>query len=154
MLHLIPRPLARTLLRLAYAVRHRWRMLRKTHLAGVSIIIRDANGQVLLVRHAYGPAVWMLPGGGLSRGEDPAGAARREAREELAIELLDLQECGTMEETISGCPHTSYIFSARAGSEPRQDGREVVDWAFFAPAHIPTDLGRLTRKHLALVPGF
>ena len=29
------------------------------------------RGEVLLVRHTYGPERWELPGGGVHRGEDP-----------------------------------------------------------------------------------
>lgn len=86
MLHLIPRPLHRVALHLAYHLRHHARLILKPQLRGVSVIVADSEGRVLLVRHSYGPEGWSLPGGGCARGEDAEAAARRELREELGIE--------------------------------------------------------------------
>ncbi|MER7797134.1 NUDIX domain-containing protein [Microbacterium sp. NPDC096154] len=51
-------------------------------------VIVDDEQRVLLTRWIEGrvPA-WSLPGGGLEPGEDPADAARREAREETGYEV-------------------------------------------------------------------
>lgn len=53
------------------------------------LLLLDPQERILLVRHrpGEGRAVWTAPGGGLAPGEDHAAAARREAREELGIEL-------------------------------------------------------------------
>jgi 8-oxo-dGTP pyrophosphatase MutT (NUDIX family) len=84
---LLPAPLHRALLPLAHRLRHAWRRWRKVPIAGVSVVITNLTGDVLLLKHSYGPDVWSLPGGGLGRGEDPLAAARREVREELGITL-------------------------------------------------------------------
>ena len=44
-------------------------------IAGVSVIVTNLSGDVLLLKHSYGPDVWGLPGGGLGKGEDPQAAA-------------------------------------------------------------------------------
>ena len=58
--------------------------------ATVLLTYRD---QILMVRRAVEPqrGLWSLPGGYVDFGEDPLDAARRESREEVAIELGDLQ---------------------------------------------------------------
>ena len=97
MLHLIattveralPAPLHRALLPIAHKVRHRWRIWRGVPIAGVSVAITNPKGELLLLRHSYGPKVWALPGGGLKPGEDPAECAKREVAEELGLELDD-----------------------------------------------------------------
>lgn len=54
-----------------------------------SVLVFDARGRVVLVRHADGD-VWTTPGGMIEPGETPADAAVREAWEEtgLAVELM------------------------------------------------------------------
>jgi 8-oxo-dGTP pyrophosphatase MutT (NUDIX family) len=51
---------------------------------GVSALVMDEAGRVLLVRHSYNPG-WRLPGGGVGRGEPPADAVLRELSEEVGL---------------------------------------------------------------------
>lgn len=53
--------------------------------AGV-IVLRD-DRLALIERHHRGWRYWVLPGGGVEAGESVAGAALREAREELGVEV-------------------------------------------------------------------
>lgn len=148
MLRLIPAPLHRQLYRIAYRLRGHWRWLTGWPSHGVSIIGRDGNGRILLVRHAYGSGRWALPGGGLRRGEDPAACARREIREELGCELADVTLVEMVEREIQGAPNTSHIFSALVEGEPRPDGRELVAAEWFAPDALPHDMVLLSRRQL------
>ncbi|MGB3806501.1 MAG: NUDIX domain-containing protein [Erythrobacter sp.] len=152
MLHLIERLLPawlhRALLPLAHRIRHRWRGWRGSPLEGVSVIITDDQDRLLLLRHSYGPKVWALPGGGLDRGEDPVEAARREMREELQIELDQVQSLGTLEESLSGARHTAHLFSARASSPPVPDMREIVEARFFALEAMPSPRGTVTDRRI------
>jgi len=50
--------------------------------AACALIVRD--GKVLLVRHSYVKG-WLLPGGGVSRGEPAQDALLREMREEIGL---------------------------------------------------------------------
>jgi ADP-ribose pyrophosphatase YjhB (NUDIX family) len=129
-------------------VRHAWRRWRKAPIVGVSVIITNLSGDVLLLKHSYGPEVWGLPGGGLARGEDPIEAARREVREELGLELPRIEPVGTLEEVLSGSPHTAHLFAATCGLQPRPDGREVVVARFFPSHSLPEPLGKATRARI------
>jgi ADP-ribose pyrophosphatase YjhB (NUDIX family) len=148
MLRLIPPAMHRAALRLAHRLRHHFRRVTRLPLAGVSVIACDATGRVLLVRHSYGPDLWMLPGGGLKRGEAPAAAAAREVREELRCDLTQIEPIATLEETISGAPHTAHVFAARVRGTLRPDRREVVDARFFALDDLPGDLSALSRQRI------
>ncbi|MCR9180686.1 MAG: NUDIX domain-containing protein [Erythrobacteraceae bacterium] len=130
-------------------MRHSWRRWRKVPIAGVSVIMTNLGGDVLLLRHSYGPDVWGLPGGGINRGEEPEAAARREVREELGIELTRLEPIGTLEEVLSGSPHTAHLFAAICNQHPRPDGREVVEARFFPSHSLPEPLGSTTRARIA-----
>lgn len=147
---LLPAPVHRALLPLAHRVRHRWRLWRKAPIAGVSVIITDGAGAILLLRHSYGPAAWTLPGGGMGAREDAAAAAAREVREELGLVLDQLEPVAVIAEIISGSPHTAHIFAATTAAAPRPDGREILAARFFALDNLPPDLGRTTAARLAI----
>ncbi len=149
MLYLIPAPLHRLGLRIAYALRKRLRRITRPDLAGVAVMLEDGEGRVLLVRHSYGPQGWSLPGGGLGKGEDPAEAARREMREELDCELEALECVLVAQEMLSGAPHTAHVFTALPLSEPRADKREIDAVRWFARDELAqADLTRVTRRRL------
>lgn len=150
MWRLVPAPLHRALMPLAHLVRHYWRRWRGTPIAGVSVIVTNLAGDVLLLRHSYGPAVWSLPGGGLARGEDPLEAARREVREELGVELARIEPVGTLDEVLSGSPHTAHIFTGVCDRQPKPDLREVTEARFFPSHSLPEPLGTTTRARIAV----
>ena len=145
----LPAPLHRLALPLAHAVRYYWRRWRKAPIAGVSVVVTNLSGDVLLLKHSYGPDVWSLPGGGLGRGEDPLEAARREVREELGVELGRIEPVATLEEVLSGSPHTAHVFAAVCDQRPQPDGREVTVARFFPSHSLPEPLARTTRERIA-----
>lgn len=144
----LPAPLHRLALPLAHFVRHYWRRWRGTPLVGVSVIITNLGGDVLLLKHTYGPKVWGLPGGGLRPDEDPEAAARREVQEELGITLTRIEPIGTLEEVLSGSPHTAHLFAATCDQHPRPDRREIFEARFFPSHSLPEPLGRITRARI------
>lgn len=148
MFHLIPQSLHRALLPLAHRLRHRWRVWRKVPLTGCNVVICNLDGDVLLLRHSYGPRVWALPGGGVGRGEAPEDAVRREIREELDIALGRLTPVSVFSETMSGSPHTTHLFAATTDVQPRIDGREVIEARFFPRHSLPEPQGERTRARL------
>ncbi|ANY21283.1 RNA pyrophosphohydrolase [Tsuneonella dongtanensis] len=148
MLHLIPRPLHRMALRWAHALRHRWRRFVRVRLAGVSVIVTDLEGRLLLVRHSYGPGGWALPGGGMGRGEDALDAARREVLEEVGCLLESVRTLESIEEVISGSPHTAWLVTGVTQDHPRPDKREVIEARFFPMHSLPEPLTPLTRKRV------
>jgi 8-oxo-dGTP diphosphatase len=54
---------------------------------GAHVLVRDADGRILVVRTTYLGPGWMLPGGRVERDEAPHVAAAREAREETGLEI-------------------------------------------------------------------
>ena len=58
---------------------------------GAAVVVRDAEGRVLLVRRSsgqFGAGKWCFPCGFVEWGEDVRDAARREALEEAGIEVV------------------------------------------------------------------
>lgn len=65
-----------------------------TGFLGAAALVWNRWGQVLLVRPVARPGrpgTWMTPGGAALEGESPEETVRREAREEVGLELEDLQ---------------------------------------------------------------
>ena len=116
-----------------------WWFVRRPHTRGVKCIVRDADRRVLFVRHTYGRnrRAWELPGGGLRRGEQPEPAVRREMREELGIELLDLREVGRVEVTGSHKHTLLHCFEAGTGGAALRLAEAEIAEARWAPAGDP-----------------
>ena len=144
----MPDRIRRTLLRIAHRLRDHWRRWRKTPLAGVSMIARDLEGRILLVRHSYGPNAWYFPGGGIRKGEAPEEAAGRELKEETGCECDGVFLVGQFEEEISGSPHTAYVVTCVTHDVPRPDRREVVEARFFPTHSLPEPLSPHTAARL------
>ncbi|WP_341712870.1 NUDIX domain-containing protein [Erythrobacter sp.] len=150
MLRLIPPPLHRLALNCGHRLRHYWRKASGITGEGVSIIARDFDGQILLVRHSYGLQGWYFPGGGMRRKEMPEEAARRELLEETGCPVEGLRLVGVLEEELSGAPHTAHIFEGIVNDMPRPDGREVIEARFFPTHSLPEPLSPRTKARLKL----
>lgn len=140
MLRLIPAPAHRAALRLAHRLRLVWWRVRRPSLNGCRVLAFDAQDRVLLVRHAYGSRRWMLPGGGLGRGEEPLAAALRELAEEVGCGLAGARLLEVLEEPLSGATNRVHVITGRIAGTPRPDGREIIELACFGAAALPTDL--------------
>jgi ADP-ribose pyrophosphatase YjhB (NUDIX family) len=101
----------------------------------VSIAVQDAQGRVLLVRHAEGND-WTTPGGMVEPYETPADAAVREMWEEtgLAVELTRILGVlgGPLQSTTyrngDRLAWVSTVFGARiVGGTPAPDGHETLE---------------------------
>lgn len=140
MLRLIPAPLHRLALRCAHRARLAWWRLRKPRLDGCRVLAFDHRDRLLLVRHAYGSGRWMLPGGGLGRGEDALAGAVRELREEAGCGLAGPRLLEVIEEPLSGATNRVHLVAGRITGAPRADGREIAELACFAGDALPEDL--------------
>lgn len=145
-----PAPLHRATLRVAYGLRHRWRLLARQRIDGVSVIAHGSCGGILLVRHSYGPAVWALPGGGMSPNEHPLAAAAREIREELGCALENPRLVARLDEEVSGSHHVGHLVAARLDGRPRPDRREVLEARFFLLEELPGDIGEMALRRITI----
>lgn len=149
MLRLIPKPLHRVLLVQAHQVRLVWWRIRKPLLLGCRVLAFDGEGRILLVRHSYGSGRWLLPGGGIARGEAPLEAALRELAEETACALEDPREIAVIEEPLAGTMNRVHVITGRARGVPQGDGREIVAAQFFALDALPPNLAQQLQRNLA-----
>lgn len=149
MLYLIPRPLHRLALRTGHAARLVWWRWRKPVLDGCRVLAFDPQGRILLVRHTYGSGRWMLPGGGLARGEDPLAAAWRECLEETSCALAEPRLLAVISEPLVGATNRVHLVNGRIAGEPLADGREIAEAALFAMDALPSPLSIQLQRELA-----
>ena len=98
----------------------------------------NAEGKVLLGRRDIEPrrGFWVFPGGYMDVGETAEEAARRETREEVCLEVDDLQLVGVFTRIEPGV--VVIVYAARALGEG-EAGHETAEIAWFAPEEIPWD---------------
>ena len=121
-----------------------WWHLGRPHTQGVKLVVRDGDARVLFVRHTYGDRQsWELPGGGMRPREAALAAARREAHEELGVELADWRDVGSTEISGMGKTTTLHCFEASAaGLTLTPDLGELEELRWASPSSPPTPLGR------------
>ena len=148
-LDFLPASLHRAGLRLAHCVRKIWWRWRRPEVLGCGIMLFDARGHVLLVRHSYGRDHWALPGGAIGRREDPAEAARRELREEVGCDAHDLAHFGSATRNLHGASNRVEMFAGSVKGHPAADCRDIVEVRFFALDALPEPLAVATALWLA-----
>lgn len=123
------------------------RLLRPTELGVRAVVTRGER--ILMVRHRSGATPWSLPGGGVGRGEDLAGAALREIREEGGCDARVEHLLGVYYQSADGFNNHVGVFVCAATGEARPPVAdiEIVDARFFLPHDVPanSDPGSLRR---------
>lgn len=148
----LPPPLHRALLRIGQPVRLRlWGLLRR-EVRGCNVLAFDPMGRLLLVRHSYHETQrWLMPGGGLARGEEPAATGTREVAEEAGCTLESAQWIGTdLRVMPGGWRNRVEIVTGEVRGTPKADGREIAEAAFFALDELPPTTGEVVHTALGI----
>lgn len=102
-------------------------------------VITDASGRVLLLKHRFRPGTgWGMPGGFIEAGEQPDEALRRELREEVGLELEELQLFTTR--AFKSPRQVEIVFTARAVGDTDQLSFEIQKAVWFSPNDLPAEL--------------
>ena len=129
----------------ALGLRRVWWRWRRPVTRGARVVLVDDVGRLCLVRHSYGQG-WYLPGGALRRREEPEEGARREAREELGLDVDLTGPVGTYSSTAEGKRDTIWVFSARTRGAPRPASPEIAECSWFSPNALPEGTSPATRR--------
>jgi len=140
----------RPLIDLAHRLRRRTMALLRWRTRGVKVMAFDPDDRLLLVRHRYGRTdLWMLPGGGIGRGETPAAAAVRELAEETGCTLADVAPIGCYEAQAEGRRDTVFLFRGTTRDMPVADAVELAEARFFALDALPDGVSPATMRRIA-----
>jgi len=129
-----------------------YRQLRGMTLGTRTLVLKDAGAQVMLVRHGYA-AGWMLPGGGVERGEALAEAAVRELREEAGIVAEEepmLHGVFLNDRQFRG-DHVACFVLRKFSEAPFNPGFEIAEARFFPAESLPEGTSAGTRRRIAEV---
>ncbi|MEV5271145.1 NUDIX hydrolase [Streptomyces werraensis] len=128
-----------------------WRLLRPLHsrivwllhakfVVGVTGVVRDDEGRVLLLKHRMWPPgrQWGLPSGFARKGEDFRATVVREVKEETGLDV----EAGRLVMLDSGLrTRMEVAFEARLlGGELRLDPFEILEARWCEPDALPEDV--------------
>lgn len=149
----VPRAVGRPAYRVAYLLLVGFSRIVRPHTRGVKCLA-VRGGDVLLVRHSYGPALWDLPGGFCRRGERFEAAARREVDEELGLAARGFADIGELRRRHHGRHETLRAFRVEV-ERPEVGIRsvEVAEARWFGRDELPVELAPIVRSVIALDAG-
>lgn len=137
-------------IQLFHRCRHLVLRLLRLRTRGVKIMSFNPAGELLLIRNTYGSRhLFMLPGGGVERGETPAEAALRELEEETGVKAERLEARGIYVSGAEGKRDTIHLFTALASQVPIPCGVEVEEARFFPLDALPENVSPATLRRIA-----
>jgi ADP-ribose pyrophosphatase YjhB (NUDIX family) len=104
-------------------------------------IIIEIEGQIILIKRKNPPYGWAIPGGYIDYGESAEDAARREAKEETGLDIMNLKQFHTYSSPGRDPRHhtISVVFVAQARGEPKAHD-DAADIRMFTKETLPENL--------------
>ncbi len=105
----------------------------------------DDAGRILLLEHVFRPdSGWGIPGGFLANREQPEDGLRRELREEIDIEIEDVEFL--LARTLPRPKQVEIYFRARVIGDPKPSSFEIKRAEWFAIDELPAELSNDQRS--------
>jgi 8-oxo-dGTP diphosphatase len=128
--------------------RVRYRLTRigqKRFTVTTAAFIFDEDKRVLLLEHVFRPdSGWGVPGGFLSKGENPEEGLRREMREEIGVELTDVNLL--FARGLGKLRQIEIYYRAKVIGIPQPRSFEIKRAQWFALDELPPELSKDQRR--------
>lgn len=118
-------------------------MDQKPQVGTATIITRDHKVLLMKRKGSHSPGTWSTPGGHLDFGETLEGCAAREAKEEVGLDVFDVQFRAVTNDVFkeSGKHYITVWMEAQANGEPYiASEREAEEIGWFAWDELPQPL--------------
>ena len=127
-----------------------FRMTQPRNTAGVTGVLLDDEGRVLLVEHVFHAELpWGLPGGWLGRNEEPAIAIAREFREETGLDVEVVRPLMVVQgRRWNTHLDIAYLLQMTGPLQPLELSFELIGFGWFALDELPP-VSRFNREVLA-----
>jgi ADP-ribose pyrophosphatase YjhB (NUDIX family) len=119
---------------------------------GVAGAVMDDEARVLLIRQTYMRG-WRLPGGGISHGEAPELALRRELHEEVGLTGGTVRLFGLYSRKVWWLTHLTALYVIEGGKVEFRPNLEVSAVCWAAPSAPPPDTAAAAARRLAELAG-
>ncbi|MFH1129350.1 MAG: NUDIX hydrolase [Patescibacteria group bacterium] len=114
--------------------------------SGVKCVIEN-NGKILIIRNVYGKRMWTFPGGTINKNETPENAVKREVREEVGLEIVNIRFLGDFVSEVEYKKDKIYCFSAKSSQlELKTRKSEILEADWFLPSELPQPFGPVAQK--------
>jgi len=114
----------------------------------VAAMLFDDNRRILLLEHVFrADRGWGVPGGFISKGEQPEQALRRELREEVSIEIDDVKLL--FARSLGKLKQVEIYYCARVIGEPKPSSFEIEQARWFPVDDLPPELSEDQRNLVA-----
>lgn len=114
--------------------------------SGVKCVIEN-NGKILTIRNVYGKRRWTFPGGTINKNETPENAVRREIKEEVRLDIVDIRFLGDFLSEVEYKKDRIYCFSAKSSqAELNIRKSEILEANWFLPNELPQPFGPVAQK--------
>jgi len=143
----MPIPFGKTIYKLAKVF---WYIFRpKSYGAKGALLYKN---KILLVRQAYTPHLWSLPGGRIKKGETVDAGFRREVKEEVDIDVRNIEKIESRIFTHEYKKDHVTFFKALIDQDNFNiDNFEIIEAGWFPLSSLPENIGPITREAIEKV---
>jgi 8-oxo-dGTP diphosphatase len=121
------------------------RLGQKRFTVTAGAFVFDDEGRLLLLEHEFrADSRWGLPGGFLGKGEHPAEALERELREEVSLDVTDVELY--FARTLKKPRQVELYFACRAASVPTPSSFEIRKAQWYDTNDLPDELSKDQRN--------
>lgn len=113
-------------------------------LIGAASVIYDSEKRVLLVKHSYGKNNWDLPGGKSEDNESAQETAKREALEEIGVDISIGGLTGVYYDPKFDMHHFVFLSSIDNNQIPKPSSPEILECGFFSMDELPKPISDFT----------